>query len=191
MSEPLTDSMLVQRASRGDSIAFSELVNRHYRRAVRVAYGLLRNRRDAEEVVQEAFARVHFRLRDFGSASAFYTWLYRNIVSRCHYLTQQRRKTAWRPPAPIHAAGLWSQDNEAERLGEQLQQAVYPLSETAQAAYFLRELEAFTYDEIAGMLRLSRAAVTQRIFQARKSMQSRLLALAGKGKKAAPEGSSS
>ena len=40
MSEPLTDQVLVERAKRGDEIAFSELVNRHYRRAVRVAYGM-------------------------------------------------------------------------------------------------------------------------------------------------------
>src|SRR6478735_9325450 len=91
LSEPLTDGVLVERAARGDAIAFSELVTRHYQRAVQVAYGLLHQRQDAEDVVQEAFARVYTRLPDFAGAAAFYTWLYRIVVNLSIDALRRRR----------------------------------------------------------------------------------------------------
>ena len=79
--ESVTDMALVARAADGDSIAFSELVNRHYEKSVRTAYGLLKDRQDAEDVAQEAFARVYRKLDTFQGQSAFYTWLYRIVVN--------------------------------------------------------------------------------------------------------------
>ena len=93
MTEPLTDKVLVERAARGDEIAFSELVNRHYKRALRVAFGLLKDRHDAEDVVQDAFARVHKRLADFEGQSAFYNWLYRIVVNlSIDYMRKRKRE---------------------------------------------------------------------------------------------------
>ena len=58
--------MLVERAVAGDGIAFSELVNRHYEKAVRVAFGMLKDLQDAEDVAQDAFVRVPpENLKDF------------------------------------------------------------------------------------------------------------------------------
>ena len=59
VNEAITDLMLVERAVAGDGIAFSELVNRHYEKAVRVSFGMLKDLQDAEDVAQDAFVRVH------------------------------------------------------------------------------------------------------------------------------------
>ncbi|MEM6733378.1 MAG: sigma-70 family RNA polymerase sigma factor [Myxococcota bacterium] len=192
MNEPLTDKVLVERAARGDEIAFSELVNRHYKRALRVAFGLLKDRHDAEDVVQDAFARVHKRLADFEGQSAFYTWLYRIVVNlSIDYMRKRKRERRVDVEdesvreALRGGQDLWPrfQDNDpresAERvqLRQTLQLAFQDLPEIHQAVLMLRELEGFSYEEIASTLGIKKGTVMSRLFHARKSMQIRMTEL--------------
>lgn len=186
MNDSLTDIELVERASRGDSIAFSELVTRHYRRSVRVAFGLLKNKSDAEDVVQEAFARVHLKLDRFQGQSAFYTWLYR-IVVNLSIDAIRKRKRQRRADVDDEAARealrseeqLWpgydSTNPDAEvlrrELGDRLRGAFGDLPEIHQAVLFLREVEGFSYAEIASTLKIKKGTVMSRLFHARKAMQ--------------------
>lgn len=188
-AEPLTDKILVERAQRGDTIAFSELVNRHYRRALRIALGLVKNVADAEDVVQEAFTRVHRRLGDFEGSSAFYTWLYR-IVTNLAIDSLRKRRRERRVDVEEEAAqqafsqgnALWpgidrsnpQTNSERSELGQQLQKAVHELPEIHQAVLLLRELEGLSYEEIATMLRIKKGTVMSRLFHARKTMQEAL-----------------
>src|SRR3970040_821303 len=77
---PMEDHQLVERSRAGDVAAFEELVKRHQGRAYAVAYRMLRNREDAQEVAQEAFTRAYFRLAEFRGTAQFKTWLYRILV---------------------------------------------------------------------------------------------------------------
>jgi RNA polymerase sigma-70 factor (ECF subfamily) len=204
MSEPLTDQILVERAKRGDEIAFSELVNRHYRRAVRVAYGLLKHPDDAEDVVQEAFARVHQRLSRFEGTSAFYTWLYRIVVNlSIDAIRRHRRERRVDLEDETTRDALCSDDElwprfdetdpgvsaERKELASRLQQAFDDLPEIHQAVVVLRELEGMSYAEIASTLKIKKGTVMSRLFHARKGMQAKLLAAKGANRKAGSEGS--
>ncbi len=189
MNEPLTDQTLVEHAKRGDEIAFSELVTRHYRRALRVAYGLLKHQSDAEDVVQDAFARVHTRLKDFEGSSAFYTWLYRIVVNLSIDAIRKRKRerrvdlddeTA--RDAIRSGEDLWPRYDETDpgesverrELGARLQAAFKDLPEIHQAVILLRELEGMSYEEIARALRIKKGTVMSRLFHARKAMQAKL-----------------
>ncbi len=204
MTEPLNDRVLVERAARGDGIAFSELVSRHYRRALRVAFGLLKNSQDAEDVVQDAFTRVYGRLRDFEGASAFYTWLYRIVVNLSIDLIRRRRRerrvdvdTEQARDALREGSELWPRYDDthpgeaAERrqLGERLSKAFADLPEIHQAVLLLRELEGMSYEEIATTLSIKKGTVMSRLFHARRGLQQKLLVLDRSEQKAAPEGS--
>jgi RNA polymerase sigma-70 factor (ECF subfamily) len=189
MSEPLTDQTLVEHAKRGDEIAFSELVTRHYRRALRVAYGLLKHQSDAEDVVQDAFARVHLRLKDFEGSSAFYTWLYR-IVVNLSIDAIRKRKRERRVDLEDESArdamrsgdDLWPRYDETHpgesvernELGARLREAFQDLPEIHQAVILLRELEGMSYEEIAKALKIKKGTVMSRLFHARKAMQVKL-----------------
>jgi RNA polymerase sigma-70 factor (ECF subfamily) len=205
MSEPLTDQTLVERSKRGDEIAFSELVSRHYRRALRVAYGLLKHPDDAEDVAQEAFARVHLRLKNFEGSSAFYTWLYRIVVNLSIDAIRRRRRERRVDLEDESArdalrAGdeLWPRHDESHpgdnierlELGTRLQHAFQGLPEIHQAVILLRELEGMSYEEIARTLKIKKGTVMSRLFHARKSMQQSLLGEAGEESTAETKGSS-
>lgn len=191
MTEPLTDKILVARAQEGDEIAFSELVTRHYRRAVRVAFGLLKHPDDAEDVVQEAFARVHQRLDRFEGSSAFYTWLYRIVVNlSIDAIRKQRRQRRADLEDEATREALRSEDElwptyedadpaqaaERKELGARLQTAFDGLGEIHRAVILLREVEGMSYDEISRTLKIKKGTVMSRLFHARKAMQEKLRA---------------
>jgi len=203
VNEELSDKVLVERAAAGDSTAFAELVRRHYRRALRVAYGLLKDVHDAEDVVQDAFARVHSRLRDFEGASAFYTWLYRIVVNLCidtmRRQHRERRVDIESDQARVALSScsgqLWpryddthpGESAERRQLGDQLNRAFADLPEIHQAVIALRELEGLSYDQIADTLRIKKGTVMSRLFHARRGLIERLLAQEQAAKKAMPE----
>ena len=67
------DPELVRRFQAGDEAAFAEIVMRHRTRAYSLAYSLLRDRGDAEEVAQDTFIRAHRALAQFRGESSLGT----------------------------------------------------------------------------------------------------------------------
>jgi RNA polymerase sigma-70 factor (ECF subfamily) len=75
------DLVLVAAAQSGSSRAFEVLVKRHIRRMLRVAQQLIRNREDAEDIVQQSFQKAFVHLRKFEARSSFSTWLTRITIN--------------------------------------------------------------------------------------------------------------
>ena len=85
-----SDGELVERARKGDRDAFRELVERYQRKIATLALGMLRNREDALDVVQETFTKAFQSLDRFKGDASFYTWTYRIAVNLC--IDHQRRE---------------------------------------------------------------------------------------------------
>lgn len=188
-TQTLSDTVLVSRAADGDQLAFSELVSRHYRRALRVAYGMVKNRHDAEDITQEAFAKAYKRLPKFEGKSAFYTWLYRIITNLCidRMRKKKRRKNVDNPNDAAHqnvqnGGQLWASYDHSSPENRRLRQdtiqrlrtAFEALPEIHQAVITLREIEGQSYEDIAQTLGLKKGTVMSRLFHARKAMQKAL-----------------
>ncbi len=189
VNETITDSMLVERAVAGDGIAFSELVNRHYEKAVRVAFGMLKDLQDAEDVAQDAFVRVHRKLEGFQGQSAFSTWLYRIVVNLSIDLMRKKKRQR-RADIDDEAArdalrseqDLWPRFEEHDpsisferrELHKQLNQAFRELPDIHRAVLVLREVQGLSYDEIADALEIKKGTVMSRLFHARKAMQAQM-----------------
>jgi RNA polymerase sigma-70 factor (ECF subfamily) len=75
------DIRLARRIRTGDQSAFRELVERHQSRILRVLYGILNHRADAEDVAQDVFAKVYFSIHRFDHRSSLFTWIYRIAFS--------------------------------------------------------------------------------------------------------------
>ena len=78
----LEDTELVERVRAGDFEAFDVLVNRHMKRAYSVAYRLLGQREDAEDLVQDAFMVALEKIDTFQAGRSFSPWFYRILVNR-------------------------------------------------------------------------------------------------------------
>jgi RNA polymerase sigma-70 factor (ECF subfamily) len=134
------DSALVDRARRGDELAFRRLVVRHRDHAYGLALRITRSPEDAEEVAQEAFVRAWLALREFRGDASFGTWLHRIVARRAldYALARRRRESRQMPVAaaedePVADAGAGRDvilARRIERLTAQLsaaQQAVVAL----------------------------------------------------------------
>lgn len=89
---------LIRRCLSGDEAAYAILYERHAGLIYRLAYSLLQNREDAEEVLQDSFEYAFRKLADYDDQkSAFTTWLYRITVSRC----RNKRRRKWLPTSPL------------------------------------------------------------------------------------------
>jgi RNA polymerase sigma-70 factor, ECF subfamily len=142
--------------------------------AFRVAYGVLRNRADAEDVAQDAFAKAYRRFAQLRERQCFRAWLVR-ITWRLA-LDRQRadRRRAVRESA--HARDQPSttlapvDDDRAERLWR----AVDGLPEKLRVVVVLANVEGHDIREVAALLRLPEGTVKSRLFLARQRLKEQL-----------------
>jgi RNA polymerase sigma-70 factor (ECF subfamily) len=168
------DQALVDRARRGDTDAFGELIRIHQHRVVNFTHAMVSNRADAEDVAQEAFLRAYRGLRQFRSGSAFKTWLYQIVVNaaRTHLARRKNRPedAAGDPAASPDAFGqpVSAGNVEAALIDrDRLDQALATLPDDLRAAVLLRDVEGLEYREIAVALDIPMGTVESRIFRGR------------------------
>lgn len=184
------DWALVQRAQRGDAAAFEQLFHRHHRRAFAVAVGVVKNKQDAMDIVQDAFVKVHRHIGSFQGSSSFYTWLYRIVMNLA--IDQTRRSKVQKNVDYDDSIGRDSNPGDGptthalvadsnprrttirRELSENIQRALQTLPEHHRAVIVLREVEGFSYEEMAKMLRVPKGTIMSRLFHARKKMQEEL-----------------
>src|SRR4029077_6665248 len=82
---------VVVRAKTRSETAFEQLVEHYERRAFRLALKITCNHEDAEDVVQNAFAKAFQNLPDFRGDSRFYTWLVRITINEALMKIRRRR----------------------------------------------------------------------------------------------------
>jgi RNA polymerase sigma-70 factor, ECF subfamily len=176
------ETALVSKLRQGDKEAYQLVVKRYYSRLYTCAFSILMNKEDAEDVIQEALAKIFCSIGTFKGDSALYTWMYRVV----HNLSlDHRRKTMRRVGYSAEIA-----DEQAETLINKSESpdqvclnkekvslfnsALAFLSEDHRSVIILREVDGLSYEEIAEMLNLSSGTVMSRLFYARKNLQKQL-----------------
>ena len=171
-------SFLIQRCLSGDEAAYLLIYERHAGLIYRLAYSLLQNREDAEEVLQDSFEYAFRKLADFDERkSAFTTWLYRITVSRC----RNKRRRKWLPTTPLSLlAPQGVKDDRAQAPDEQiektdLQQLVWDalgqLSPKLRETAVLRYYYGLQYREIGQILNISPKTAESRMRLAHKKLR--------------------
>jgi len=167
------DGRLVARVQEGDGDAFDTLVRRHMRRAFSIAFRLLENRADAEDLVQEAFLAALKGIDSFEPGRPFGPWLFRIVVNRGLNARKARslRRTEALPIDVIARAPPPDRDAERAELHDALAGALERLDGQRGAIVRLHELEGFTSPEIAAMLELAEGTVRWHLHQARAELR--------------------
>lgn len=145
----LNDQQLVMHAQHGDRSAFGELVRRHQTAIFRVCYRILFDREDAADATQEAFLRAYKNLSMFHGSSAFKTWMVRIAVNvSLNARSRQPPVVPWDDLAllPSPQAALEALHIVAH---VQVQSALQLLPPNHRVAVILRDLEGYSYAEIA------------------------------------------
>jgi RNA polymerase sigma-70 factor (ECF subfamily) len=178
---------LISSACAGDRAALNRLLGHARPRLLAVALRMLRDRDDAEDVVQEALLKVCRNLTRFEGRSAFSTWLHRIVVNAA--LDRLRRQQSrWERgtdtdhedsrPSPVEAVDEETPERLVARAqtGAAVRGAIACLSAPHQEALALREFDGESYQAIARVARVPVGTVMSRLHHARHRLAEQLAA---------------
>lgn len=182
----MNSSDAIARAAAGDDAARQALYETHHAAAFRLAYLLVQDPDDAEEVVQDAFAYLFRNLHRYDAEKgSFWAWLRVTLVSRCRN-KRRRKRLALVPLENLEAAGRPLPDPrptsdparvmEASGARRAVWEALQRISPAAREATVLRYYQGLSYAEIAAILGCSPDAARARVAHAKLQLRRLLLA---------------
>ena len=167
------DIELVKSAAAGDAAAFEVLMRRHKGSVFRIAYRMLGNREDAEDVQQETFVRAYRHLRAFRGDAAFASWLHAIASRLC--LSHRRSKT---PALIITSEELANMPADLSTdpyqclqhtaAAERVQRVLMLMAPGDRLLMILKYVEGFDHEEIATILHCSSQCSRSRLMRAKR-----------------------
>ena len=180
MSDRDIDQALVERAQKGEHKAFELLVVKYQRRLNRLISRFIKDEHEVHDVTQEALIKAYRALPNFRGESAFYTWLYRIAINTAKnfLITSGKRVMLQSDVANDEGEFLDITEQvadyhtpEAEMVNreilETVEAAVSRLPEDLRKAITLREMDGYSYEEIAQIMDCPIGTVRSRILRAR------------------------
>jgi RNA polymerase sigma-70 factor, ECF subfamily len=175
----VSDRELVEQAQNGDAAAFGELVRLYQASVFNVCYRMTGERREAEDLAQEAFIRAYGRFSLFDGEKPFGPWIRRVAVNVC--LNQLQRKDTdgveldeerhTTPASPLHNP---EKALEQAQTARELRAALGELPPHYRAVIELRHFQELSYAEIAEQLHLPVSDVKSHLFRARRMLAEKL-----------------
>ena len=178
--------LLIRQAQAGDLRAFEELVVIYQDKIVTLSYYLTGNQADAQDLAQEVLVQAYTKLRSFRREADLGTWLHRITVNLWSNM-QRRQKFPnllslddpvqtgegefSRTVASDDPEGDPEEAFEGKELQESVRQALRSLSEEYRIVLVLREIEGYSYEEIAKITGCSLGTVKSRMNRARQALR--------------------
>jgi RNA polymerase sigma-70 factor (ECF subfamily) len=185
-----SDHSIVRAVLTGDKEAYGALVRAHSAAVFRVAFRIIGNEAEAEEIVQEAFLRGYQQLESFQQRSSFGTWIYRiavncalNRISKPGIEAEYRHGDESDPEQKTVQVATPQADPERILLNREIsaarELAMLRLTPTEKSAFVLRHLEDRSTHEIAEVLGIAPNAAKQAVFRAVQKLRRELAPLRG------------
>ena len=186
------EKLLIEQAQSGDRMAFEELIRRHDREILRLAFHMLGNREEAREVFQETFLKAYRSLSRFRFESSFYTWIYRiaTNVGLDHLRKRQTLKEEVsyesdsethpdRPALKDTLAATTYYSNPERRLygkevGARIQEALKTLSEKERLVFELRHYQGLRLKMIGEIMGSTEETAKNYLFRATQKLRAHL-----------------
>ena len=167
---------------------YADLVTRHQRRALRIAYRYLRDSAEADEAVQDAFVKAYSHLASFREEFPFEVWFTRILINGClDRIKASKRRERWLVPAPERTPG---QPDFLDRVAghgpspevlalarerrHQLAGALARLTERQRAVFVASHYDGCTSREVSALTGLNESTVRVHLFRAIRRLRTML-----------------
>jgi len=180
--EDALESQAIAAVKGGDRSAYDYLVTKYMKRVMSVAWGIVRNAADAEDLAQEAFVKAYRSMDRFRSGEPFGPWIFRIVTNLSLDVMKHRTKfrdeelSGQEPAARRDSASLPATTSE---IGRRIDQAIELLPQMQRVVARLFLVEEFEHFEIASMTGLSEGTVRSHLSLARKKLRERLADIYG------------
>ena len=172
------ETEMISRCQQGDQEALKEIFNKYHKKVYRIAYGVVRHREEALDIVQEVFIKLFRSIKNFKGKSHFYTYLYRMVMNTA---IDHARKTGKQFISSLDEEGSFEPSDELEKgperillqkeLEERVKGAMEKLPAEQRAALIFRDVEGLSYQEMAEAMGCSIGTVMSRLHYGRKRIQ--------------------
>jgi len=169
---------IISRCQQGDQQALKEIFDKYHKKVYGIAYGVVRQREEALDVVQEVFIKLFRSIKNFKGRSHFYTYLYRMVMNTA---IDHKRKAGKQFMSSLDEEGSFEPTEEAEKgperillqkeLEERVSLAMNKLPDEQRAALIFRDVEGLSYQEMAEAMGCSMGTVMSRLHYGRRKMQ--------------------
>jgi RNA polymerase sigma-70 factor, ECF subfamily len=180
--ESTPEGSLVRRAQAGDENAFREIVERYQSKVFSIIHGIVRQRNDVEDIAQQVFAKVYFSIRNFDFRSSLITWIYKITVNECFdYLRKKKvRKLVYESDMsedevrrventePALDRGTRTDSTLARR--DYIVKLMDRVSDEEKQLLVLKEVEGYSVEELAAMLKMNENTIKVKLFRARQKL---------------------
>lgn len=166
---------LLARSLCRDPDAFGQLVERYASSIVSLAYRMVGERADAEDVAQETFLAAFKALPTFRADSRFSTWLYRIAMNKCKDWLRARRTGLG--SVELKAEEAWAEQAvdqvtpertlTQKQVADQLERAIQTLPPLYREAFVLKHVEGLDYEEMEQIVGVNRDTLKMRVYKAR------------------------
>lgn len=163
--------VIIKKVTDGELSAFSTLVDQYKDYAVTLAYNILLNKEDAEDIAQDAFIKAFSSLSSFNGSSRFSTWFYRIVVNTA--LNKLKRKNLACTLSDEETTGTVEEWNDKFRVIDQrkyIQIALDRLKEAERVCITLHYLNEFSMEEIKQITGFSIANIKVLLYRGRKNL---------------------
>ena len=184
----LSDQELVAKSCQGNIDAFEELVKRYEKKVYSIAYRLIGNHADASDMAQEAFIKIYKALPNFRGEASFQTWMYHIVTNACKDELRKRKVNFSSLDEPSEQQeGFLPKEEQSGLAGpeeqilqkesqREIQDCLNTLSGGHRLILVMREIQGFSYEEIANHLGCSLGTVKSRLSRARLAFKEVFLA---------------
>jgi len=156
----------------GDTELLSDLFNDYHQQVFRLAFHITLSHKDAEDIVQDVFLKLYYKLHQFEEKSKISTWIYRITLNTS--IDSQRRFKKWKEGKPLHLItekemNIPKQnpnEHNSTEIAELLNRAITKLKRPFRTVLILRNFENFTYEDIAEILHITAGTVASRLNRA-------------------------
>ena len=186
------ESLFVLRLKANEDAAYDELVRGYHASIFHVAYRMLGDAAEASDVVQEIFLKVFRNIGGFKGEAALKTWIFKIAFSeilnrlrswkrRYRYATvslddnPSAKRNGYNSPYVADSKPTPEEVLESKEQETAIQQALSRLSSDHRSIIVLRDIEGFSYSEIAEVLGISIGTVKSRIARARSDLKKSLM----------------
>lgn len=176
----LPDEQVVGRILGGQTELFEVLMRRHNERLYRAARAIVRDEREAEDVMQQAYVNAYAHLRQFDGRSKFSTWLTKIAIHEAFARVRRRARytsldleNAAAPESAMASTSEPDPERQAfsRELAELLESALDALPDGAREVFMLRQVEGLSTQEAAEVLDVSEDVVKTRLSRARAALR--------------------
>ena len=185
---PVSDEELIRRSRQGSQEAFAAIVQRYQDKIYNLAYRMLGNREEAEDVAQETFLNAYRAMHLFRLEERFSPWIYKIASNLCLDRLRKLRHPTISLDEPVGPDGDMPQQIadwttspdrvfETTAIREDTQEAIAELPPKYKVVVILRHMQDLSYDEIADILGIPQGTVKTRLFRAREILRRRLAPL--------------